>query len=207
MLVELGGGTLPHPRADVVIDMHHPKNAPAQDAGMTPWKIGEQWKYPAGYTVGGPWGDGTLMLADNSVDEMYSSHFLEHVHRGQPLVNVMSEAWRVLKPGGTFLSILPLVGYTDPYSGGPMSDHIGWQPWSDPTHVNYWWMPEAFKYFCVGEFMAHADYGIKYFAPLGSYVPEDEASAYVDAYRRGPIGVSFWSVRNTWEGVVCLLKP
>jgi hypothetical protein len=191
MLVDLGGGTLPHPRADVVIDLHHPKNAPAQDAAVVPWQASN------GH-----------VLTDGRADEVYSSHFLEHVHRGQPLINVMGEAWRVLKSGGTFLSIMPLVGYTDPHTGAPKSDQIGWQPWSDPTHVNFWWMPEAFYYFCEGAFQAHANYGLKYFRPMGSWIPEEEATRRIDAHRRGQIGSeSWWSVRSQWEGVVCLVKP
>lgn len=192
MLVDIGGGTLPHPRANVVIDLHHPKGSPAQDASVIPWKTGD---------YGGP-------LRDGSVDELYASHFMEHVHRGQPLINVMNEAWRVLKPGGTFTVIMPLVGYTNPHSGAPESSHIGWQPWSDPTHVNYWWLPEALLYFTEGPFRPHADYGTKVWKQLGAWIPEPEATARINAqYHSQQPADTWWSVRNGWEGVACLIKP
>ena len=89
MLIDLGGGTLPHPRADIVIDLHHPKNVPAQDATRIPWHTDD------------------LYLADGVADEVWASHFMEHIPRGQPLINVMNEAWRVLREGGTFTMILP----------------------------------------------------------------------------------------------------
>lgn len=210
MLLELGGGTNPHPRADVIIDLHHPKNAEPQDASVTPWKIGEEWRYPSGRTVCGVWGDGTLMAADDSVDEVYASHFMEHVPHGQPLINVMNEAWRVLRPGGTFTMIMPLVGYTGP-GGAPIKQDIGWQPWADPTHVSYWWLPEALLYFTEGPFKPAADYGISIWGPLGQMVPADFATASLNDHRRTPMAAlthdSFWSVRQGWEGIARLMKP
>lgn len=200
MLVDLGGGTLPHPRADVVIDLHHPKNSPAQDASVTPWAVNPgHWLNEGGQDY----------IHGDLVDEVYASHFMEHIHRGQPLINVMNEAWRVLRPGGTFTMILPLVGYTDPHTGAPMSNHIGWQPWADPTHVNYWWFPEAIYYFCQGMFAPHADYGTKVWGPAGSWIPEDEATAKLESFRSTPAPErdSWWSVRGTWEGIFRIYKP
>lgn len=193
MLVELGGGTNPHPRAEYVIDLHHPVNSGAQDAAVTPWNI---------FTGNG-------RFADEVADEVYCSHFMEHVHRGQPLLNVMNEAWRILKPGGTFTMILPLVGYTDPVTGAPMSNQIGWQPWADPTHVNYWWFPEALLYFCEGPFKPHANYGINIWSALGGWVPEQEATTLLESSRLNPAPArdSFWSVRGQWEGIARLAKP
>jgi len=133
---------------------------------------------------------------------VYASHFMEHIHRGQPLINVMNEAHRILKPGGVFTMIMPLVGYTNPYSGAPESNHIGWQPWSDPTHVNYWWFPEALWYFCEGPFQPNADYGVKMWGPCGPYL---EGQALEDALRDGV--KTFWGVRNGWEGVARLQRP
>jgi len=187
MLVELGGGTKPHPRASVVIDLHHPLNAPAQDATVTPWVMNL----------------GTI--ADGKVDEVYSSHFLEHIPRGQPLIDVMNEAWRILKPGGTFFSTLPLVGYTS-LDGLPQSSHIGWQPWADPTHVSYWWLPEALHYFTTE--VAAADYGIQMWSPLKGFMPPDKAVELVQLqFDSAPPAQSWWSVRDHWEGIFCLAKP
>lgn len=184
MMIELGGGTNPHPRADVVIDLHHPRNAVAQDATVTPWTAtADDWI--------------TRPLADGSADEVYASHFMEHIHRGQPLIDVMNEAWRVLRPGGTFDMVLPLVGYTDPFSGAPMSNQIGWQPWADPTHVNYWWFPEALLYFTEGPFKPHANYGMSTWAPLGPWMHADDPGR----------PTSWWTVRDGWEGSARLVKP
>ena len=200
MLIDLGGGTAPHPRADAVIDLHHPKRAPAQDATATPWIV--EYINPGGLA--------TAQVNSGVVDEVYASHFMEHIPRGQSLLNVMNEAWRVLKPGGTFTMIMPLVGYTDPFTGAPCSDHIGWQPWSDPTHVNYWWFPEALMYFCEGPFKPLADYGISIWKPLGPFVADNRASIYLQFMQQDQVMLhaeSWWSVRDGWEGVARLVKP
>ena len=173
MLIELGGGTRPHPDADIIIDIHHPKNAPAWDATDIPWPL----------------------VGEGQADAVYCSHFLEHVRSGQPRIDVFNEAWTVLKPGGVFEMILPLVGYTDPATGAPMSNQIGWQPYADPTHVSQWWFPESLLYFCEGPFKPNADYGISTWAPLGPYAPGV------------PSVGSFWFVKDGWEGYARLVKP
>ncbi len=48
--------------------------------------------------------DGLGFIPDNSIDEIYSSHFLEHV---QNLELVMSEIYRILKPGGRKIGTVP----------------------------------------------------------------------------------------------------
>lgn len=52
-------------------------------------------------------GDGTdlSMFADASMDYVFSSHFLEHVHG--PIEPVLREWWRVLKVGGRLVLYLP----------------------------------------------------------------------------------------------------
>lgn len=194
MLVELGGGTNPHPRADIVIDLHHPKGCAAQNAEITPW-LGAD---------GNP-------IPDNSVDEIWSSHFMEHVHKGQPLIDVMNEAHRILKPNGTYTMTLPLVGFTNPTTGLPDEDKIGWQPWSDPTHVSYWWFPESISYFCEGQFNSQvgANYGMNLWAPLGGVATPAQAiqmlqqGGAVSAFNQQ----SFWSILRGWEGVARIVKP
>lgn len=63
------------------------------------------FKYPL------PWGD-------NSVDEIYCSHFVEHV---PDLIGFMNECYRILKPKGTMQIIAPY--------------YSSMRAWQDPTHV------------------------------------------------------------------------
>lgn len=205
MLVELGGGTMPHPRADVVVDMHHPRMAPAQDAADTPWAVDPV----GGRPIGGRLHDNgySITLADGVVDEVYSSHFLEHVPHGDALLAVMNEAHRVLRSGGTFTAVLPTVGHT---LDGESRPYHGWQPWADPTHVSWWWVPEAFLYFCDGPFRPHADYGIKVWGQLGEWVPPEVADLELSWQRMSPAPrqlSTFWTIRDGWEAVVRLVKP
>jgi SAM-dependent methyltransferase len=89
--------------------------------------------------------------ADGSVDAIRASHILEHVPAGQERIDIFNEAWRVLRPGGTFEVLLPLVITAN---GLPT-----WHAIADPTHVSFW-CRESFHYF-TGAFAANADYGIK----------------------------------------------
>jgi len=61
-----------------------------------------------------------LPFDDNSIDEIYSEHFLEHVNPDE-LHFVMYEIWRVLKPG-CFASIIVPIG-------------IGWR--NSPEHKTH----------------------------------------------------------------------
>jgi hypothetical protein len=143
---------------------------------------------------------------DSTIDEIYASHFLEHVAKGTPIIHVMSEALRVLKPGGTFTVVHPLVGWTDDIGDG----HIvsGWQPYADPTHVQFWWYPESLLYFCEGPFKPNADYGMPVWATLGPVLDEATASLILDNHKMMNDGHgSFWAVRAGWEGVARLVKP
>jgi SAM-dependent methyltransferase len=65
----------------------------------------------------------------------------------------MNEAHRVLKPGGVFEVIVPIV-----------NDPLTWHAIADPTHVSFW-VPESFHYF-DGLFAANADYGIRLWSTL-----------------------------------------
>jgi predicted SAM-dependent methyltransferase len=48
-----------------------------------------------------------LPFPDGSVDEIYSSHVLEHFAYPRPLLDVLEESRRVLKPGGRFSIAVP----------------------------------------------------------------------------------------------------
>ena len=69
-------------------------------------------------------------LDDSSVDYVTAFDFIEHVPRAiwkdgkliNPFINTMSEAWRILKPGGIFYSSTPFFPHPEAYQ--------------DPTHVN-----------------------------------------------------------------------
>lgn len=174
-LIELGGGLYPHPRADIVIDLHHPKGCPPQDVTDTPWPV-----------------------ESGSVEEVYASHLMEHIPKGQPLVDVMNEAWRVLQPGGMFTFRLPLVGYTDPLTQqGRLV--TGWWPYADPTHVSYWWFPESLFYFTGQTINPGADYGLHRWNPV-HFVPPEQINLDL-------CGNSFWTVLHGWEGMARLVKP
>jgi SAM-dependent methyltransferase len=85
-------------------------------------------------------------IEDGTVEEIHASHMMEHVPAGADRIAVMNEAWRVLRPGGTFEIRVPMFP--------------GWQAIADPTHVSYW-VPQSFYYF-TGDIGPDADYGIKY---------------------------------------------
>lgn len=72
---------------------------------------------------------GMTFLDSNSVDEIYSHHFLEHL---DDLPTFMEEVHRVLKPGGLFKGEVP--HFSNPYF------------YSDPTHNSFFGL-YTFNYF------------------------------------------------------------
>lgn len=127
MILEIGGGTCPQDGA-VNLD-------PAHGTG--------EWRRLA---QDAPW-----PCPDDHFDHVHASHVMEHIPAGDARITVMNEAWRVLRPGGTFTIIVPLLV--------PGT----WQAIADPTHVS-WWVAESFHYF-TGALTAQADYGIRYWRP------------------------------------------
>lgn len=119
-------------------------------------------------------------MPDESVDEARASHVMEHILSGADRLFVMNEVHRVLKPGGVFTIIGPLIQAF----GNPIHT---WHAWADPTHVSYWVMPESFLYFCEGPYKPNADYGMRIWAPL-----DEEKDC---------------ELRDGWEGVVRMRKP
>jgi len=65
-----------------------------------------------------------LPFDDNSLDEVRAYDFLEHIPIGQT-IQVVTEIWRVLKPGGVFESHTP-------------DAENGQGAFQDPTHVSFW---------------------------------------------------------------------
>ena len=78
-------------------------------------------------------------LEDNSVDETFCSHFLEHIPKGDsyhaPIYQFMDELYRVLKPGG-------LARFISPY-------YTSVRAFQDPTHHQFISEP-LFNYFNEG---------------------------------------------------------
>lgn len=98
------------------------------------------WRRPAQNV---PW-----PARDATCEAIHASHVLEHIPAGPDRIAVFNEAWRVLRPGGTFTVIVPMFPT--------------WQAIADPTHVS-WWVPESFAYFSgeLGGWAPQADYGIR----------------------------------------------
>lgn len=67
--------------------------------------------------------EGFPFIEDNSIDLIYSSHFLEHIDN---LDYFLKEINRVLKPGGKKVGVVP--HFSNPYY------------YSDYTHKNFWGM-------------------------------------------------------------------
>jgi SAM-dependent methyltransferase len=127
--IEIGGGTLVQP-GWINLDSRNGHGEWARMAQQTPWPTG-----------------------DNTVDAIRASHVMEHIPAGQERIDVMNEAHRVLKPGGVFEIIVPIV-----------NDPLSWHAIADPTHVSFWVL-ESFHYF-DGHFAANADYGIRLWQTL-----------------------------------------
>ena len=79
-----------------------------------------------------PW----TFAQDNSVDEIFCSHFLEHIKHGDgyhdPLFQFMDEVHRILKPGG-------IARFVCPY-------YTSVRAFQDPTHLRFISEP-MFHYF------------------------------------------------------------
>ena len=60
---------------------------------------------------------------DETFDEVFTSHFMEHIAMGEDLYFVVSEVWRVLKPHGVFNIIVP---------------HSETQEAFFPDHLSFW---------------------------------------------------------------------
>jgi len=68
----------------------------------------------------------SLPFASNSIDEIYSSHFLEHFTI-KDIVSILSECYRVLKPGGCISSCVPDASiYIKAYCNNTILDRDPW---------------------------------------------------------------------------------
>jgi SAM-dependent methyltransferase len=96
-----------------------------------------------------------LPLDDACVDEVFCRDFLEHVPKAvysertggllYPVITLVNEVWRVLKPGGFFVSQTPCYPHAEVFQ--------------DPTHLSVW-TTESMAYFC-GKYPVASVYGIE----------------------------------------------
>lgn len=83
-----------------------------------------------------------IPFEDNSFDYITGFDFIEHIpriiyidgKRKQPFIDLMSEVWRVLKPGGEALFSTPAFPHQEMFQ--------------DPQHVNYI-TENSIRYFCL----------------------------------------------------------
>ena len=75
-----------------------------------------------------------LPFSDEAIDEVYSENFLEHLPQAETIW-VMNEIWRVLKPRGIAIHLIPQAGTVFDLA--------------DPTHQSRW-HTETFTYFELG---------------------------------------------------------
>lgn len=94
-----------------------------------------------------------LPLPSASVDGVFCRDFLEHVPKAvwrdgslqYPIIDLMNEVWRILRPGGEFVSQTP--GYPSP------------EVHQDPTHLSVW-TENSFGYF-TGAYPVARTYGVQ----------------------------------------------
>ncbi len=88
----------------------------------------DQWDSPA-IDIVANLNDGLALFPDNSIDEIHSTHVLEHVEK---LEQLMQEMYRALKPGGKICGTVP--HFSNAYY------------YSDYTHTKYFGL-YTFSYF------------------------------------------------------------
>jgi SAM-dependent methyltransferase len=96
-----------------------------------------------------------IPLDDESVDQVVCVDFLEHLPKAvyteqprrtiYPVIELMNEIWRVLKPGGVFTSKTPCYPAVEVHQ--------------DPTHLSVWTL-HSMDYFC-GKYPIARLYGVK----------------------------------------------
>ena len=129
---------------------------------------------------------GHIPLGDNTIEEIYVAHVLEHITHILPL---MQELYRIAKPDATMVIKVPH-GASD-------------GAWEDPTHVRAFF-PQSFRYF--GQpFYWLADYGYR-----GDWKVEKIEILLPDSYLRNEayseIENAIARERNIAKGITAILK-
>lgn len=99
-----------------------------------------------------------LPFSDNTIDEIYCNHCLEHIDE---LIFVMNEFCRVLKKESLLYVNVPLAYAPVNLPSGDIINMIGSGAFRDPTHKRFF-TPETFFYWTKG-YMENAEYGINSF--------------------------------------------
>jgi len=115
---------------------------------------------------------GLPFLPDNSVDEIRSRHFLEHIENFKYL---MQEIYRVLKPEGRHLAVVP--HFSNPHF------------YSDPTHKRFFGL-YSFDYFAASRYQ------------LQRKVPSFYADFQFEVIHRELVFNSQFFVRNLFKQVL-----
>lgn len=63
--------------------------------------------YSYGQTITHDITDAPWPIADGQFGFVLAQHILEHIGNGMQFINIMNEAWRVLRPGGVFKIVAP----------------------------------------------------------------------------------------------------
>lgn len=85
-----------------------------------------------------------IPLEDNCADEIIANDLLEHIDNNKR-IHIMTEIWRLLKPGGKFTSSTPNAA-------------LGEGAFQDPTHLSFW-SKNSFLYYTHDAYRAL--YGIQ----------------------------------------------
>jgi len=86
-----------------------------------------------------------IPYGDNSLEEVYTSHFMEHIERGEEIYFVMSEVHRVLKKGCQFIIRVP-------HASTPYAFY--------PDHLSYW-NEEMVNALINDDYQSYGDYKYK----------------------------------------------
>lgn len=65
-----------------------------------------------------------IPMDDSCAEEIVANDFLEHINNDKR-IHIMTEIWRLLIPGGIFVSSTPNAA-------------LGQGAWQDPTHLSFW---------------------------------------------------------------------